>query len=190
MREWTNLIVGFIAGILIMALLNGFMVTDREKEMQKGMQLEAQLTDLHEEEGGDVNEKEKASYNAEISESEAREESAGNSVRVFNSMELSQDFINEMMLYQYVEYGIRKYNESNGGTQRYSVNLQDMLPYDAQFCMNDENEKPFKTDLAKEMIPELSNNLYNFELENEKQSIYMSIDTYNMKIYVYDNMVK
>ncbi|MDE6749692.1 MAG: hypothetical protein K2K21_11630, partial [Lachnospiraceae bacterium] len=87
----------------------------------------------------------------------------------------------------YIEYGIRKYNEANQQTTIYSCNMEeDMLPYDTEFCMADTNKKPFKTDLAKEIIPELANNIYNFRLRNQDNTIYMSIDTYNMKIYVYD----
>lgn len=172
MSKGTNLFVGFAAGILVMALLNG-MGTDRKKETQEGIQPEVQLTDLTEKDNSWVS-----------------EEWTNDSIYVFNNMEISQDFIKEMLLYQYIEYGIRKFNESNGYELWYSVDLQDMLPYNTQFYMKDENEEPFKTDLAKEMIPELSNNLYNFELENDMQNRYMSIDTYNMKIYVYDGMVK
>lgn len=188
MSKGTNLFVGFAAGILVMALLNG-MGTDRKKETQEGIQSEVQLTDLTEKDNNRVSE-EAEICQEDICESEVCEELTSDSIYVFNNMEISQDFIKEMLLYQYIEYGIRKFNESNGYELRYSVNLQDMLPYNARFYMKDENEEPFKTDLAKEMIPELSNNLYNFELENDMQNRYMSIDTYNMKIYVYDGMVK
>lgn len=189
MSKGTNLFVGFSVGILVMALLNG-MGTDRKKETQKGIQSEVQLTDLAEKENSRVSKKENEIYQEDICEAGVREELTNDSIHVFNNMEISQDFIKEMLLYQYIEYGIRKFNETNGYERRYSVNLQDMLPYNTQFCMKNENEEPFKTDLAKEMISELSNNLYNFELENDMQNRYMSIDTYNMKIYVYDDMVK
>lgn len=61
MGKRTYLFAGFTAGILIMVLLNGFMVTDREKEMQEGMQQETQSevesADLPEEESRQASEK-------------------------------------------------------------------------------------------------------------------------------------
>ena len=52
--------------------------------------------------------------------------------------------------------------------------------------MRNTREEAYWIDLAKEMIPELSNNIFNFKLENENRMLYMSIDTFNMKIFVYD----
>lgn len=63
-----------------------------------------------------------------------------------------------------------------------------MLPYDTVFIMKEADAKPYKTDLAKEMLPELSGNLYNFILHGQSGDRYISIDTYNMKIYLYDNI--
>lgn len=90
-------------------------------------------------------------------------------------------------IYQYIEYGLRKYSEDNNQSDRYFCDIEeDLLPNDAVFSMKNDGEKPYKTDLAKEIIPELVNNIYNFRLTNLENTLYMSIDTYNMKIYIYD----
>ena len=62
-----------------------------------------------------------------------------------------------------------------------------------------EPESTFKSDSGKEIEEKgeeiskgirISNNIFNFKLENENRTLYMSIDTFNMKIFVYDEVVE
>lgn len=108
-----------------------------------------------------------------------------------SDIQIPVDFAARLLLYEYIEYGLRKYSEDHHSNDRYFCDVEEnILPYDTELCMNSTSEEPFKTDLSKEIIPELSNNLYKFELIGDNQSIYMSIDTYNMKIYVYDDLAE
>lgn len=108
-----------------------------------------------------------------------------------SDIQIPADFTARLLLYEYIEYGLRKYSEDSHSNDRYFCDIEEnILPYDTELCMNSASEEPFKTDLAKEIISELSNNLYKFELIGDNQRIYMSIDTYNMKIYIYDDLTK
>ncbi len=110
-------------------------------------------------------------------------------IRTDLNVEIPGSFAENLILYQYIEYGIRKYNEENNENDRYYCDIkEDQLPYDTQFTMKKEGDIPYKTDLSKEIIPELANNIFNFKLEGQNDTIYMSIDTYNMKIYIYDKI--
>lgn len=62
--------------------------------------------------------------------------------------------------------------------------------YTAYNRMRNAREEAYRIDLAKEMTPELSNNIFNFKLENENRTLYMSIDIFNTKIFVYDAVVE
>lgn len=126
---------------------------------------------------------------------EAEEEGkAGNKVEdymVSSNMKISGAFVRELYLYQYIEYGLRKYNEEKQSDKDYSCNVkEDMLSYYAELGMKQEGAESFKTDLAKELLPELRNNLFNFCLHGEDGTLYMQIDTYDMKIYIYDKWDK
>lgn len=106
-----------------------------------------------------------------------------------SNVRISRSFVRELYLYQYIEYGIRKYNETKQSDAEYYCDIEeDMLSYDAELGMEQEGAEPFKTDLAKELLPELANNLYNLCLHGEDETLYMQIDTYNMKIYIYDTL--
>lgn len=170
-RKWPYVIGGIGIGILTMLVFHFSTGAGRN-----------QTEDMQENESDYVEEDESG-----IWEESAAIESDG--VRVSDHVEIPQDFMEEMLLYQYIEYGIRKYNEDNNSSEHYYVELRDMLPYDTKFYMREEDKEPFRTDLAKEIIPELSDNLYNFELKGEKENIYMQIDTHSMKIYIYDGIL-
>lgn len=164
-RQWRDMLIGFMAGIFcllaVVIVLNGMKTEEKSEEVSLEIQ--------------------------EDSETEKEYEPRG--FRVTEHMEISQSFVEKLMLYQYIEYGVRKYNEDMGNNEQYYVDIErDMLPYDTVFIMKEADAKPYKTDLAKEMIPELSGNLYNFILHSQSGDRYISIDTYNMKIYLYDNI--
>lgn len=82
---------------------------------------------------------------------EAEEEGkAGNKVEdymVSSNMKISGAFVRELYLYQYIEYGLRKYNKEKQSDKDYSCNVkEDMLSYYAEFGMKQEGAEPFKTD--------------------------------------------
>ena len=180
-RKWPYVIGGIGIGILTMLVFHFSAGT-------RGNQTE----DMEDVSGVREESAAMESDHVEEEESVACEESAAvesDGVHVSDHVEIPQDFMEEMLLYQYIEYGIRKYNEENNSSEHYYVELRDMLPYDTKFYMREEDKGPFRTDLAKEIIPELSDNLYNFELKGEKENIYMQIDTHSMKIYIYDGIL-
>ena len=189
-RKWPYVIGGIGIGILIMMVFHFSAGTggNQTEDMQENE------SEYVEEDVSGVREESAAMESDPVEEEEsvACEESAAvesDGVRVSDHVEIPQDFMEEMLLYQYIEYGIRKYNEDNNSSEHYYVELRDMLPYDTKFYMQEEDKEPFRTDLAKEIIPELSDNLYNFELKGEKENIYMQIDTHSMKIYIYDGIL-
>lgn len=185
-KQWKFTAVGFCIGICVMLIFNFFTNSKEENRMVDSQEDVSNLEDEYIESA--KNENAEMGSN-EIGETEHKElESSG--IRISDNVEVSHNFVEELLLYQYIEYGIRKYNENSGDEKQYYVDLKDMLPYDTEFCMQNDDSEPFKTDLAKEIIPELSNNLYNLELIGEDGSIYMQIDTYNMKIYIYDGRMR
>lgn len=206
-KQWKGVLLGFAVGILVMFVINRSVNVpdDKPVESTKGQQEEQQQADSMDwEEMHEITNKEVAdeeTVNEETVDEETVDEEIVNQ-KIVNQetmdqesdgyyisehMQIPTNFTEQILLYGYIEYGIRKYNEANQQTTTYSCNIEeDMLPYDTEFCMADTNKKPFKTDLAKEIIPELANNIYNFRLSNQDNTIYMSIDTYNMKTYVYD----
>lgn len=193
MREkWKSILIGFFIGCCVIIVMNLMVkMDDKVGELQEDVYVEEQvLPALEESASGEDG-------NAEAAEEEAITIDADNAKQLENitgtdMIQISEStyaplvFVEELYLYQYIEYGIRKYNEDRNSQERYSVDIEkDMLPYDTEFTTKG-NENHYKIDLAKEIIPELSNNLYHFRLEGESgKIIYMSIDTFNMKIYVY-----
>ena len=201
-KQWKGILLGFAVGILLMFVINRSVNVpdDKPVENTEGQQGEQQQADSMDwEEMQEITNKEVADeetvneetvdveiVNQKIVNQETMDQES-DGYYISEHMQIPTNFTEQILLYGYIEYGIRKYNEANQQTSIYSCNMEeDMLPYDTEFCMADTNKKPFKTDLAKEIIPELVNNIYNFRLKNQDNTIYMSIDTYNMKIYVYD----
>lgn len=124
-------------------------------------------------------------------ESEETEQCFFKSEEVFRRIgraELEEEPVEKILLYQYIDYGIEQYSLAHNTKNSFSVDIEkDWLPYDTELYMKNESEKPYKIDLAKEIIPELSNNIYNFKVSSRTKTLYMSIDTYNMKLYIYDS---
>lgn len=196
-KQWKGVLLGFAVGILAMLVINRSVNVpdDKPVENTKERQEEQQQVDsmdweemqeiTNKEVAGEETVDEEIGNQKIVNEETTDQESDG--YYISEHMQIPTNFTEQILLYGYIEYGIRKYNEADQQTTTYSCNIEeDMLPYDTDFCMVDTNKKPFKTDLAKEIIPELANNIYNFRLRNQDNTIYISIDTYNMKIYVYD----
>lgn len=163
-RQWKIALMGFGAGVLIMLVGNG-LSNSVEKESLQTIEVEATQTQ------------------ETLNQESVKELDQGQIANI----EISESFVEELFLYQYIEYGLRKYSEDNNQSDRYFCDIEeDLLPYNAVFSMKNDGDKPYKTDLAKEIIPKLANSIYNFRLTNLENTLYMSIDTYNMKIYIYD----
>lgn len=163
-RQWKIALMGFGAGVLIMLVGNG-LSNSVEKESLQTIEVEATQTQ------------------ETLNQESVKELEQGQIANI----EISESFVEELFLYQYIEYGLRKYSEDNNQSDRYFCDIEeDLLPYNAVFSMKNDGDKPYKTDLAKEIIPKLANSIYNFRLTNLENTLYMSIDTYNMKIYIYD----
>lgn len=174
-KRWEDRFIGFGIGILAV-LLGSVLLSGRDTKKIVYKPIPTISIEMQQEEKEVVAEK-------NIPES--------NGFGITDNVEIPQDFVEELLVYEYIEYGIRKYNEDNQLNETYSVDIErNMLPFDTEFSMKDANAEPYKTDLAKEIIPELADNLYNFELIGQNKTIYMSIDTYGMKIYVYDMVRK
>ncbi len=198
-RQWQGVLSGFAAGMLLMLVISRIVSvhsakpeqnTESQQEEQQKMdsvsEEEMQAMPDQESVAGEIADKETDAQGIVVEENA---DEVNDGYYISDHVQIPADFTEQILLYGYIEYGIRKYNEANKQTDTYSCNLEeDMLPFETEFCMTDGDQEPFKTDLAKEIIPELVNNIYNFRLENQNTTIYMSIDTYNMKIYVYDAM--
>ena len=171
-KLWEGVLIGFAAGALVMLTITK-MVNVQNGEPEQN--IEKQQEEQNKEDF----------VNGEEIQDAVNNEAGGYYVSAH--MQVPVNFTEQVLLYGYIEYGIRKYNEANGQTIIYSCNMEeDMLPFDTEFCMMDTDKQPYKTDLAKEITPELANNIYNFRLKEQNNTIYMSVDTYNMKIYIYD----
>ncbi|MCM1220983.1 MAG: hypothetical protein NC548_41505 [Lachnospiraceae bacterium] len=212
-RQWRGILTGFAAGVLVMLLAGRIAgVYNREPEQNTGeLQEEGQETGAVDREemqtltgketvDGEPADKETADKETVdrgtegIPKWDTTAEDTGQETdryHISEHVQIPAGFTEQILLYGYIEYGIRKYNEATCQTATYACDMEeDMLAFDTEFCMADAGQEPYKTDLAKEIIPELANNIYNFRLRDQDHTIYMSIDTYNMKIYVYDAIVQ
>ena len=69
---------------------------------------------------------------------------------VSSNMKISSVFVRELYLYQYIEYGLRKYNEERQIDKDYFCDIEeDMLSYYAELGMEQEGAEPFKTDFCR-----------------------------------------
>ncbi|MBD5546313.1 MAG: hypothetical protein HDQ97_02770 [Lachnospiraceae bacterium] len=180
--QWKIGLIGFGAGMLVMLAGNtivNLMGKDNNQLIKK------EILQEQEKQQESVDETE---LNQSVVE-KAEDVKNGTGIKTGSNVEIPKNFAENLILYQYIEYGVRKYSEDNKKNDRYYCDIkEDWLPYDTEFSMKKEGDIPYKTDLSKEIIPELVNNIYNFKLEGQNDTIYMAIDTYNMKIYVYDKI--
>lgn len=182
-KQWKTGLIGFGAGMLVMLIGN---MLSNLAEKDSGQILEKEI--LQEQDWLQKELIDEAELNqSEIENVEKVENETG--IKTATGVEISENFTKKLILYQYIEYGLRKYSEDNNQDERYYCDIEeDLLSYDTEFTMKNEGDMPYKTDLPKEIIPALSNNIYNFRLKGTNDNIYMTIDTYNMKIHVYDQI--
>lgn len=188
-KQWKSILIVFSAGMLIMLMINGLINVCSSKSNQN-IERQQEYKNIS---FNQIKRQKEGIYENQEKQEETQEniEEEGVGCYISNHMQIPINFTKKILLYEYIEYGVRKYNEENNQTTIYSCDMEeDMLLFDIEFCMADKDREPYKTDLAKEIIPELANNIYNFRLSNQNDTIYMSIDTYNMKIYVYDTIVQ
>lgn len=175
--------IGFAIGILF--LLIGLSMTHGENVEEPTERQDAAEGIVVNHEIKQVDEKENLSNEMEWKQNGKTEY---DDIYVLNNVAVPEKFVEELLIYSYIEYGIRKYNEENGLQDRYDVDIyEDVLPFDTIPKTDEVSNYLYKTDLAKPMIPELSNNIYFLKLESADNILYMSIDTYNMKIYIYND---
>lgn len=183
-KQWKSVLIGFVAGMLIMLMING-LVNAHSTRLEQNIEMQQEEKNTLENQKEQTKQQIETSVNWEETQENIERETRG--CYISDHMQISVNFTKQILLYEYIEYGVRKYNEENNQTTTYSCDIEeDMLLFDTEFCMINTDREPYKTDLAKEIIPELANNIYNFRLSSQNNTIYMSIDTYNMKIYVYD----
>lgn len=127
-----------------------------------------------------------ASLSATVSEKEAEIKALSVYIEQ-NEAKLSllsdNTYENLELLKSYVDYAIELYCEETGkpNTFQYSL-LDDMLHHDLTI----KQDKYLKFDLNKEITSDLANDRYIFEVVGVEDTIYIVIDTYGMKIYVYE----
>lgn len=183
-KQWKCVLIGFVAGILIMLTINR-LVNEYSDKQEQNIEIQQKEENISENQEMRKKQKEVNFMNSEDAQENVDKEING--FYISDHIRIPVNFTEQILLYEYIEYGVRKYNEENNQTTIYSCDIEeDMLLYDAEFYMIDADKEPYRIDLAKEIIPELVNNIYNFRLMSRDEIIYMSIDTYNMKIYVYD----
>lgn len=91
---------------------------------------------------------------------------------------------NIRMLNDYLEYAIQKYCDETGNTNNYSYEIFDsMLHQDTRI----EAEYFYTYDLKKDINTQLACNRFVFEVSGIKNSLFIVIDTYRMKIYIYES---
>lgn len=180
--------VVFIIGVLLMLAGN---VLRSENGKKQNTNINLQQGDNNLEYSEPIEEKKNNVIEETNNDMKERRKIENDVYYISSSMQIPEDVVCQLLLYEYIEYGLRKYSEENCLKDRYYCDIkEDMLPYETEFGMNKQGTEPYKTDLAKEIIPQLSSNIYNFKLTGQNRMLYMSIDTYNMKIYVYDTIVK
>lgn len=184
-KQWKVGLIGFGAGMLVM--LTGNMLSNLT-EKNNNLILEKEiLPEQNRTQQELIDETELNQLEIGNAEEKANETETG--IKASATIEISEDFTKKLILYQYIEYGLRKYSGENNQKDRYFCDIEeDLLSYDTEFAMKNEGDMPYKIDLPKEIIPELANNIYNFRLRGDNDNIYMTIDTYNMKISVYDQI--
>ena len=111
------------------------------------------------------------------------EEQAGDEVSILLTNETGES-IEETAIYDYIKYGLKKYCEKEGINTDTPFQLMENMSGSIMFKA--EKEYVDKFDLAKEITPDISASLFNYYLKGPGILIYMQIDTYSMKIYIYD----
>lgn len=126
-----------------------------------------------------------ASLSATVSEKEAEIKALSAYIEQ-NEAKLSflsdNTYENLELLKSYVDYAIELYCEETGkpNTFQYSL-LDDMLHHDLTI----KQDKYLKFDLNKEITPDVVNNRYVFKVSSAESILYVVIDTYRMKLYIY-----
>lgn len=87
------------------------------------------------------------------------------------------------LLETYVDYALEKYCTEKGVENTYSYELLDDMLHHETYV---QGEKKYVYDLNKKISPRLSNHRFLFKIEGA-DTIYVDINTYRMKIYVYES---
>lgn len=91
---------------------------------------------------------------------------------------------NMEILQDYVKYAVQSYCAETGKIDNYTFNIfDDMLHNSTKITANEF----FQFDLNKSITRQLAGNKFIFEVKGESNDLYVVIDTYRMKIYVYES---
>lgn len=115
---------------------------------------------------------------AEITEEETTEQE--------NENLITQDVYDDLIqLKSFVDYALEKYCGEKGVENTYSYELfENMIHHNTMI----EGETPYVYDLNRRISKRLVNDKYYFMMDGKENQIIVLIDTYRMKIYVYENV--
>lgn len=124
----------------------------------------------------------------EESETGSQEGIVGRYCAAFPHLNIPVYVMKRNLLYSYIMYGINSYCEEQGIQDKFSCNIDEQLHWATYYNAYGEtwDQNAYSIDLSREIIPELQNNIYNFYLTGETHNIYVQVNTYLMKIFVYD----
>lgn len=99
---------------------------------------------------------------------------------------ISQDVIADLEeIKSLVDYAIEKYCNEKGVENTYSYQLlESMLHHDTHI----RGENKYTYDLDRQISSELANNRHIFRITGSENAIYVDINTYRMKMYVYEDI--
>lgn len=99
---------------------------------------------------------------------------------------ISPDVISDLEeIKSLVDYAIEKYCNEKGVENTYSYQLLESMPHHDTHIRG---ENKYTYDLDRQISPELANNRHIFRITGGENSIYVDINTYRMKMYVYEDI--
>ena len=109
-----------------------------------------------------------------------------NSVDMEGAVIISQDVIADLEeIKSLVDYAIEKYCDEKGVENTYSYQLlESMLHHDTHI----RSDIKYTYDLDRQISSELANNRHIFRITGSENTIYVDINTYRMKMYVYEDI--
>lgn len=106
-----------------------------------------------------------------------------------NEISISQSTYNNLEeLKRLVDYAIERYCSETGKENTYTYQIIDnMMHHDTRISARTTRKEGYVFDLDKIVPSGLAYNKFTFEIQGEGDTIYVIINTYRMKMYVYDD---
>lgn len=96
-----------------------------------------------------------------------------------------EEYADLKQLKSFVDYAIQKYCEEKGIENSYTYQLlRNMLHHDTRI----KGENKYTYDLNRRISPQLTNDRFTFKMSGQYNTIFVVIDTYRMKMYVYEDI--